>query len=354
MEYARDYFFGEKTIVKIGIDFNEILIVVGDIHGQFDDLIRIFEQHGQPCYGRKFIFNGDIVDRGPKSIECLLTLLLMKVCAPACIFITRGNHESHTCGPGTFREECFERTEDPLRFFSACHDVFNVLPLGYIIQDKFFVCHGGLPEDFDLDALKNANKPEYTFYEQGLGMSLLWNDPHEGFGMKPSLRGGSTLSFGRDITQKFLLRHGFSLLIRSHEYHKDGFFYSHGKQCLTIFSAPNYCGLDNQGTVMRIRSDLRFDVIRIEVPEKEQEPVEGLRRSKERSMTLNLEDVEFVFPVREIFDPQDSKDTGDIENQIVPEAVCSEQSLSLGEDEDTSSLSSLFPFVAELFSIKLS
>ena len=280
------------------IEPGDCLTVVGDIHGQFEDLIRIFEQNGFPDTDSKFIFNGDIVDRGPKSIECLLTLLLMKICCPCGVFVTRGNHESHTCGDGAFKDECFERTEDPFKFFTECHDVFNVLPLGYTIQGKFFVCHGGLPEDFDLSTIRHASKPDYTFYEQGIARSLLWNDPHDGFGMRGSLRGGSTLSFGSDVTERFLARHGFTLLIRSHEYHKNGYFYSQNNKCLTVFSAPNYCNIGNRGTVIRIKSDLQYRIVPIEdgITSTVDFSFPDPHQSKQRCMTLNLEDAEFVFP----------------------------------------------------------
>lgn len=88
--------------------------------------------------------------------------------------------------------------------------------------------------------MKNAKKKELTPLQEFLKMSLMWNDPHDGPGMIGSKRGGLTHSFGSDVTFQFLRRHGFSMLIRSHEYHRDGFFYSQNKQCLTIFSAPNY------------------------------------------------------------------------------------------------------------------
>lgn len=114
-----------------------MLCVVGDIHGQFEDLIRIFEQNGLPGFGKKFIFNGDLVDRGPNSLECLLTLFLMKIAQPSHIFITRGNHESMSCGDGTFKVECLEKMDE--EFFFSVHEVFDILPLGYIINEKFFV-----------------------------------------------------------------------------------------------------------------------------------------------------------------------------------------------------------------------
>lgn len=102
------------------------------------------------------------------------------------------------------------------------------------------MCHGGLPYNFDLRMIKDASKPDYTPVQQVAAMAMLWNDPHDGYGMRGSNRGGATLSFGKDVTFDFLYRHNFKLLIRSHEYHKDGYFFCHDNFCLTIFSAPNY------------------------------------------------------------------------------------------------------------------
>ena len=123
--------------MDINIEAGDLLYVVGDIHGQFEDLIRIFEQNGQPKNERAFIFNGDLVDRGPNSFECLLTLFLIKLCQPNSLYITRGNHESMSCGDGTFKLECLEKMDE--EFFFECHDIFNIIPLGYVIKGKYFV-----------------------------------------------------------------------------------------------------------------------------------------------------------------------------------------------------------------------
>jgi len=159
------------------------------------------------------------------------------------------------------------------------------------------VCHGGIPERFKVEDLRKAGKPNYTPFQQNLAYSLLWNDPHEGLGMRVSRRGGSTFAFGWDVTFDFLRRHGFTLLIRSHEYHREGHFFSHNNQCLTVFSAPNYCGIGNKGTVIKIESDLRFGIVPIvtsdSIPDLSASTYS--RREKERSMTMNLEENEFVF-----------------------------------------------------------
>lgn len=74
-----------------------------------------------------------------------------------------------------------------------------------------------------------------------MAMEMLWNDPAERVGMTGSTRGFPPLAcFGPDITASFLARHGLVLLIRSHEYCQDGFKLNHNKQCVTVFSAPNY------------------------------------------------------------------------------------------------------------------
>lgn len=55
------------------------MTVVGDIHGQLQDLFSIFTINGLPCPKNQYIFNGDFVDRGPNGVEVLFTLCAFKV-----------------------------------------------------------------------------------------------------------------------------------------------------------------------------------------------------------------------------------------------------------------------------------
>jgi hypothetical protein len=58
--------------------------------------------------------------------------------------------------------------------------------------------------------------------------------------------------FGSDATAAFLERNGLSLLIRSHECVPEGYKVLHNEQCVTVFSASNYCGrARNKGAVVR-------------------------------------------------------------------------------------------------------
>ena len=63
--------------------------ICGDIHGQYPDLVKIFQLRGPPSSTNLYLFNGDIVDKGPKSVECILTLFIYKLIYPKFIFINR-------------------------------------------------------------------------------------------------------------------------------------------------------------------------------------------------------------------------------------------------------------------------
>ena len=68
--------------------------VCGDTHGQYYDVLHIFQMNGFPSATNPYLFNGDFVDRGSFSVEVILTFLLFKMSCPECIYLTRGNHET--------------------------------------------------------------------------------------------------------------------------------------------------------------------------------------------------------------------------------------------------------------------
>ena len=119
--------------------------ILGDIHGQFDDLIQLFEMVGYPS-DNNFLFLGDYVDRGKESIETILLLLCYKIKYPEKFFLLRGNHESASINRiYGFYDECKRRFN--LKLWKAITDMFNYLPVAALIEDRIFCMHGGLSPD---------------------------------------------------------------------------------------------------------------------------------------------------------------------------------------------------------------
>jgi serine/threonine-protein phosphatase PP1 catalytic subunit len=233
------------------------LTIVGDIHGQYHDLLRVFNDCKFP--GKtNYLFLGDYVDRGCQSIETICLLMAFKVCYPENFFMLRGNHEcSYINRLHGFYDECVNYY-DPNIWRMFC-DVFNCLPIAAIIDDKVFCVHGGIsPELESLDQIRNIERPQ-DVPEEGLVCDLLWADPDPDIDEWNENERGTSYVFGRTALQKFLAKFKFDLLCRAHQAVMAGFEfpYPDDKSVVTVFSAPNYCyEYQNKGAVMHITSNL--------------------------------------------------------------------------------------------------
>mmetsp|Transcript_64556 Transcript_64556/g.179121 ORF Transcript_64556/g.179121 Transcript_64556/m.179121 type:complete len:412 (-) Transcript_64556:286-1521(-) len=227
--------------------------VCGDIHGQFYDLLNIFAINGEPSPSNPYLFNGDFVDRGSFSLECILTLFAYKLVYPSGLHMTRGNHESKNMTKiyGFEGEVKHKLDADVARLFLV---VFSHIPLCACIESKVFVVHGGLASTDDvtiddIQAIDRIREPP----ESGLMCDLMWADPQPLPGRSPSKRGVG-LSFGPDVTASFLEKNDLKLVIRSHEVRDNGYEWEHGKSLATVFSAPNYCDqMGNKGAFIHFR-----------------------------------------------------------------------------------------------------
>lgn len=252
---AKEVLVKEPNLKHIRLPADCKLSICGDIHGQFFDLANIFALNGLPSANHAYLFNGDIVDRGAYSVECLLLLLAFKAALPDRLFIARGNHESRTVNNmhGFLQESSRKYGGD--QFFHLANRVMDDLPLAHLINDRVFVVHGGLPRkpDFMLSDLESINRHSSPI--NGTMMAqLLWSDPKSEPGISESHRGEGIL-FGPDVTKAFLERNHLDLIIRSHVWEPTGYKIEHDGRCITIFSAPNYTGSPSPAALIRMNAD---------------------------------------------------------------------------------------------------
>eukprot|EP00331_Platyophrya_macrostoma_P028560 CAMPEP_0176445764 /NCGR_PEP_ID=MMETSP0127-20121128/23914_1 /TAXON_ID=938130 /ORGANISM="Platyophrya macrostoma, Strain WH" /LENGTH=480 /DNA_ID=CAMNT_0017831649 /DNA_START=37 /DNA_END=1479 /DNA_ORIENTATION=- len=243
------------NFVTVTIPDDEEITVCGDTHGQFYDLLNIFDINGHVAPNNRYLFNGDFVDRGSYSLENVVTLLALKVLYPEAIYLSRGNHEGLSMNRVYgFEGEVKKKYDEGV--FDLFSEVFNALPTGHIINRKVFVTHGGLYSK-DNVTIEDLQKPSRfgEIPESGLICESLWADPQPMKGRSPSKRGVG-LSFGPDVTENFLQTNNLKLVVRSHEVKDEGYVVEHDGKCITIFSAPNYCdSIGNKGAFIRFRGD---------------------------------------------------------------------------------------------------
>ncbi|ONI17603.1 hypothetical protein PRUPE_3G168900 [Prunus persica] len=250
------------SLVDINVPKGNHFTVCGDVHGQFYDLLNIFELNGLPSEENPYLFNGDFVDRGSFSLEVILTLFAFKCISPSAIYLARGNHESKSMNRiYGFEGEVQSKLSE--KFVELFAEVFCCLPLAHVINGKVFVVHGGL---FSVDGVKLSDIRAINRFceppEEGLMCELLWSDPQPTPGRGPSKRGVG-LSFGGDVTKRFLQENNLDLVVRSHEVKDEGYEIEHDGKLITVFSAPNYCDqMGNKGAFIRFEApDLKPNIV---------------------------------------------------------------------------------------------
>lgn len=264
------------TLQEINVVEGEKITVIGDLHGQLQDLFSIFSINGLPSNTNKYLFNGDFVDRGLYGVEVVMTILSFKLLYPTGVFLNRGNHESRNQNSWMgFEDEVWSKysgldeddPERPAHLFERFQTLFESLPLCAVLQQKIFVVHGGLfsRDNVTLAHLKKiSRKREPPLHQEGfedkIFEDMLWSDPRSIETRQPSERGAG-VEFGVDVTNNFCLVNKIALIIRSHECVPEGFEILHGGRLITLFSASRYCGTQmNKGAFLTLGPDLQPEI----------------------------------------------------------------------------------------------
>jgi len=252
LSQVKEFLQKQPSLVNIDVPEDGVFNVCGDVHGQFYDLIHIFEVNGFPSETNPYLFNGDFVDRGSFSCEVIFTLLSLKLLYPNHFFMARGNHETTAMNKiyGFHGEVKAKYTETMYFLFT---EVFSCLPICHVIGGKYFAVHGGLPstDGVKLEQIARVDRMREPG-DSGLLSDLLWADPQAMPGRGPSKR-GIGFAFGPDIVERFLNDNGLGMVIRSHEVKANGYEIEANGKLVTVFSAPNYCDqMGNKGALIRI------------------------------------------------------------------------------------------------------
>lgn len=248
---SREIFISQPALLELEAPIK----ICGDVHGQYYDLLRLFEYGGFPPEAN-YLFLGDYVDRGKQSLETICLLLAYKIKYPENFFLLRGNHECASINRiYGFYDECKRRYS--IRLWKSFTDCFNCMPVAAIIDEKIFCMHGGLsPELHNMEQIRKVMRPT-DVPDSGLLCDLLWSDPEEGIQGWGENDRGVSFTFGNDVVEKFLKKHDLDLVCRAHQVVEEGYKFFAKRQLVTIFSAPNYCNeFDNAGAMMSVDETL--------------------------------------------------------------------------------------------------
>ncbi|RNF05504.1 putative protein phosphatase 1 catalitic subunit [Trypanosoma conorhini] len=324
------------TSEPIVVQVESPVCICGDLHGQYHDLVNIFsrrpplggkvlglmnrattvqrhkrtrsdgedaslshndELRGNDTQHDKYLFLGDYVDRGSRSIEVVVTLLALKIIEPSQITLLRGNHEDEQImllyG---FFDECKRRYG--VRLFRIFTDLFRVLPVAAVVNGTIFCMHGGLSSELkdvrEIPDARPCNVPH-----SGIICDLLWADPEAelppNVDWAPSTRRISFV-FSAKALEKFLKENDLDMVCRAHQVVEEGFqfFPSNTKRhLLTIFSATNYCNeFGNRGGVLCVDKEGVCSLLILEPPNFHQQRMIMMKREALPNTQQSMWDVD--------------------------------------------------------------
>jgi diadenosine tetraphosphatase ApaH/serine/threonine PP2A family protein phosphatase len=251
MRMTHEVLFEEGTLLDLSLP----LTICGDLHGQYWDVLRLFEYGGDPSETR-YLFLGDYVDRGFLSVQTIALLFAYKCKYRDSFFLLRGNHESRQVNTlYGFYDEIVERYgyAGP---WKVMNDVFDLLPLAAVVGDSIFCVHGGLSRSISVVDQIALLERRQEIPSMGPIADLTWSDPGDVGSWAENPRGCGQL-FGEKAVAQFCQLNELELIVRAHQVQLNGYvWHFEGQRLLTIWSAPNYMyRMVNLAAVLKLRDD---------------------------------------------------------------------------------------------------
>ncbi|UKZ78988.1 phosphoprotein phosphatase PP4 catalytic subunit [Trichoderma virens FT-333] len=226
---AREVFITQPTLLELDTPIK----LMGDLHGQYYDVLRNFEYGGFPPL-ENYVLLGNYVGYGNQSIETICLVLAYKIKYPEIFFLLRGSNETASESRiNGFYDECMGRYN--INLWETFVDLFNCMPLAAIVDEKIFCTHGGLSPDLNsMEQIRRVMRPT-DIPDCGLVCDLLWSNPGNNILGWSGNNQEVSFTFGPDVVSRFLQKHDFDLIVRSHQFVDDGYEFFSDKQLLTIW-----------------------------------------------------------------------------------------------------------------------
>uniref|UniRef100_A0AC34FWY5 Serine/threonine specific protein phosphatases domain-containing protein n=1 Tax=Panagrolaimus sp. ES5 TaxID=591445 RepID=A0AC34FWY5_9BILA len=229
IDRVEPYFRREPTLLRL----HSPIFVVGDLHGQYSDLLRVFK-----VLNKTYGFYAELRQR-------------------------------------------YARTGEWQLVYDRINRLFSYLPLSALINSKILCLHGGLsPELTSLSQIEAIRRPLYE--PSGLAECLLWSDPEvdcKGFAANKSR--GVAYIFGKDAVEEKCKKLGVEKIIRGHQMVDYGFDTFADGKVLTIFTATSYHEtINNYGGIAAIDRHGKIEILQLApqypmTDDETSDPIEG-------------------------------------------------------------------------------
>uniref|UniRef100_A0A668S8X7 Serine/threonine-protein phosphatase n=1 Tax=Oreochromis aureus TaxID=47969 RepID=A0A668S8X7_OREAU len=222
------------NIVHLSTSYYKEITICGDLHGRLDDLLLIFYKNGLPSAETPYVFNGDFVDRGKKSVEVVILLFAFLLLYPDYMHLNRGNHEDHIMNLryGFTKEVMQKYKTHGSEILQLFQDVFSLLPIATVIDGKILITDLDFLSSIetqinayrksilleDIGFILHCNMKPISYYnkvivvsqshdhlktkQQGQIVDILWSDPKIQDGCSPNTFRGGGCYFGPDLINK--------------------------------------------------------------------------------------------------------------------------------------------------------